>query len=125
MVVSLVSYAEVRRTETQPADPRAARPCRLRFGSRRYRKRDQQRRRLVCDHCAGSAPARDGHKKECPEQRSRDVLGVLRRVAARVFQFVCEHADEAIVICRLAAKVLLFLFAGRKTACNGLPPRSA
>jgi len=41
---------------------------------------------------------------------SRDAPGVLGRIAARVFQFVGEHMEEAIVICWLAEKVILFLF---------------
>src|SRR5438552_5966636 len=48
-------------------------------------------------------------RKNVRQQRSRDVLCLLGRVAARVFQFVCEHANEAIVICWLAEKVILFL----------------
>ena len=48
------------------------------------------------------------------QQLSRDVLGVLRRVAARVFQFVCEDADEAIIIRWLAAEVCLSLFSSEE-----------
>src|SRR6478736_9813677 len=48
--------------------------------------------------------------KNVRQQRTRDVLCLLGRVAARVFQFVCEHTNEALVICWLAEKVILFLF---------------
>src|SRR6266436_334109 len=50
--------------------------------------------------------------KNVRQQRTRDVLGVLARIAARVFQLVGKHADEAIIICWLAGKVVLFLFSG-------------
>src|SRR5258706_9357223 len=48
--------------------------------------------------------------KNVRQQFSRDVFGVLRRVGARVLQLVGKHADEAIIIRWLTAKVLLFHF---------------
>src|SRR6266481_3388691 len=48
--------------------------------------------------------------KNVRQQFSRNVLGVVRRVAARVLQFLREDADEMIIICRLSEEVLLFPF---------------
>src|SRR6267378_4039395 len=45
------------------------------------------------------------------QERFRDAFGVLRRVAARVFQFVREHTDEATVIHWVSAEVFRFLLA--------------
>src|SRR6266446_4414409 len=53
------------------------------------------------------------------QQRSRDAFGILRRVAARVFQFVREHADEAIIVCWVPGEVLLFLLAGKENRLQG------
>src|SRR6476469_7146361 len=48
--------------------------------------------------------------KNVRQQRSRDVLCLLRRVAARVFQFVREHTNKAVIGGRFAEEVILFLF---------------
>src|SRR6267142_4574529 len=53
------------------------------------------------------------------QQRSRDAFGVLRRVAARVFQFVCEHADKTIIICWVSAEVFRSLLAGKENRLQG------
>src|SRR5713101_2778265 len=48
--------------------------------------------------------------KNVRQQFSRDVSCLVRRVAARVFQFVRKDADETIIICWLSEEVILFLF---------------
>src|SRR5437879_13490432 len=53
------------------------------------------------------------------QQRFRDAFGILRSVAARVFQFVCEHADEAIIIRWVTAEVLLSLLAWKENRFQG------
>src|SRR5713101_970973 len=53
------------------------------------------------------------------QQRFRDAFRILRRVATRVFQFVCEYADEAIIICWVPAEVFRSLFAGKENRLQG------
>ena len=53
------------------------------------------------------------------QQRFRDAFGILRGVAARVFQFVREHADEAIIIRWVTAEVLLSLLARKENRLQG------
>src|SRR5436309_5318685 len=48
------------------------------------------------------------------QQLSRDAHGVLRPIAARVFQFVREDANEAIIIRRLPVEVRLPLLSGEE-----------
>src|SRR5216683_916510 len=56
------------------------------------------------------------------QQRFRDGFGVLRRVATRVFQFVREHAYEAIIICWVSAEVFGSLLAGKENRLQGPSP---
>src|SRR5262249_34367383 len=51
------------------------------------------------------------------QQFSRDGRCVLRRITARVLQFVREHTNEAIIICRFPAEVRLPLLSNEE---NGL-----
>src|SRR5436309_16089520 len=53
------------------------------------------------------------------QQRFRDAFGILGRVAARMFQFVCEYADEAIIICWVSAEVFRSLLAGKENRLQG------
>src|SRR6266850_2238138 len=78
-------------------------------------------------HVIGQRPAivRKGYRaariigENVWQQCSRDAFGVLRRVAARVFQFVCEHADEAIIICWVSAEVFRSHLAGKENRLQG------
>src|SRR6266850_5773696 len=53
------------------------------------------------------------------QQRFREAYGILRRVAARVFQFVREHTDEATIICWVSGEVILPLLAGKENRLQG------
>src|SRR6266481_4389444 len=53
------------------------------------------------------------------QQRICDGFGILRRVSARVLQFVREHADEATIICRVSAEVFRSLLAGKEDRLQG------
>src|SRR5215470_486804 len=53
-------------------------------------------------------------RKNVWQQLSRDGPCVLRRVAACMFQFVCENADEAIIIRWLSAEVRLPLLSNKE-----------
>jgi len=55
------------------------------------------------------------------QQPSRNVDCALRRIAARVFQFVREDANEAIIIHWLAVEVRLSLLSGQKDGLQGSP----
>src|SRR5258706_15178495 len=49
------------------------------------------------------------------QQRFREAYGILRRIAAGMFHFVCEYADEASTICRASPDVFRSLLAGTET----------
>src|SRR2546423_3800173 len=113
------SNAGVRGTGTHPADRGAAQPYLSRFGSRTSKRKRRQRHRSASGHCAERIPGGEDHRRECLAATFSRCLWHPPGCSRPVFQFVREHADEAIIICWVPAEVLLSLLARKENRLQG------